>query len=178
MANSLSTSPSVSALYRWSSSKRTAPYLLRNPFLTWVLRKGRLVKIKLRLNCRNALGKKQDDGVVSGRITRSNSYCYTPCCRKKINESAYHAIGDCAAYAVPRLECFAKIGSKHPSFLDLSSNGKVDFIMGDETPLNVDACIYRFLFKICQIRAKLVDPTLPGQGPSGLLAGPQGRAAL
>jgi hypothetical protein len=168
----------MSALRRWSSSDRTAPYLLRHPLPTWVLRKGRLVKIKLRLNCRNALGKNQDDGVVSGKITRSNSYCYTPCCHKKINESAYHAIGVCAAYEVPRLECFAMIGSKYPSFLSLSSSGKVDFILGDETPSNVDACIYRFLSKICQIRAKLVEPTLPGQGPSGLLVCPLGRAAL
>jgi hypothetical protein len=136
------------------------------------------VKIKLRLNCFGALGKNYNDHVVTGRLPRATSYSKTPCCCRQIKESVYHVLGDCPAYAVPRAECFARIGTRDPSFTGLSSIKKVDYIMGDDNPPNVDVHIYRLLYQIYQIRAKLVEPTLPGQGPLGLEAGPQGRAAL
>jgi hypothetical protein len=77
-------------------------------------------------------------------------------------------LGDCAAYAIPRDECFSKISEKIPSFGLLPTRAKVDFIMHENTPHFVDTFIYRFLFKTYQIRAKLVDLTRPGEGPSGL----------
>jgi hypothetical protein len=122
--------------------------------------------------------KNRNDHAVTGGITRANSHDRTPCCGRKIIESLYHVLGDCAAYAVPRAECFAKIGFRDPSFLLLSSSKKVDYILDDDNPPNVNVHIYRFLSKIFQMRAKLVEPTLPGQGPLGLETGPQGRAAL
>ncbi len=80
----------------------------------------------------------------------------------------YHILGDCAAYAVPRDECFGKICEKIPLFDLLSTRAKVDFIMHENTPQFLDAFIYRSLFKSYQIRAKLVDLTRPGESPSGL----------
>ncbi len=98
---------------------------------------------------------------MTGQIARTNSYSHALCCGQQINENVYHASGDCAGYAVPRAERFAKIGFRAP-FLPLSSNDKVDYIMEDDSPSYVEAHIYRFLSKKCQIRAKLIEPTLPG----------------
>jgi hypothetical protein len=62
----------------------------------------------------------------------------------------------------------AKVARKFLIFCLLSTRAQVDFIMHENTPHFVDAFIYRFLFKTYQIRAKLVDLTRPGEGPSGL----------
>jgi hypothetical protein len=102
---------------------------------------------KLRLICYEALGKKNNDHTVMGRIARTNSCDRAPCCARKINENVYHVLGDCAAYAVPRAEYCAKIGFRGPSCLPLPSNKKVDNIMGNGNPFYVDAHIYHFLSK-------------------------------
>jgi hypothetical protein len=58
---------------------------------------------------------------------------------------------------------FALTGSKVPSFVALSQNKKVDFLLSDDNLECVDAYIYRFLYTLFLQRAKLVEPTGPGK---------------
>jgi hypothetical protein len=171
-------SATLVALKRLSSTPKTAPYLLRDPSLYWSHRLGKALKIKLRCNCREALGKGHNLREVKGRLTRANSHTSTPCCHQKIGESVHHVLGVCGAYKAPRDACFARIETKVPSFVDLTTTQKVDYVLSDNNSPAVDIDIYRFLYKVHHIRAKLVDPTRPGIGPSGLDGSPSGLPAL
>ena len=100
-----------------------------------------------------------------GSVTKSE---LCQCCSlpQAVRETVYHYVGDCAAYDEARKECFPFIGSKVPSFIALSKNKKVDFLLSDDNPVCVDASIYRFLYTLFLERAKLVEPTRPGKETS------------
>ena len=55
---------------------------------------------------------------------------------------------------------------------------KFDYILSDNNNPAVDTDIYRFLREVYHIRAKLVDPTRPGEGLSRLDENPMGFSAL
>jgi hypothetical protein len=154
-------SPSVRALSEWTSTDRTAPYLLRKAFPSSSLTEGRRLKAKLRLGFHD-LRCHVDNG---GRVTKSELNQCCQCCSlpQAVRESVYHSIGDCDAYDEARKECFSFIGSKVPSFLELSKDKRVDFLLSDDNPACVDASIYRFLYSLFLQRAKLVEPTGPGK---------------
>jgi hypothetical protein len=151
-------SPSVRALSVWTSTDRTAPYLLRKAFSSSSLTEGRRLKAKLRLGSHDLRCHVNNDG----RVTKSE---WCQCCSlpQAVRETVYHSIGDCAAYVEARNECFSFIGSKVSSFAALSSKKKVDFLLSDNNPVCVDASIYRFLYTLFLRRAKLVEPTGPGK---------------
>ena len=151
-------SPSVRALSGWTSTDRTAPYLLRKAFSSSSLTEGRRLKAKLRLGSHDL----RCHVDIDGSVTKSE---WCQCCSlpQAVRETIYHSIGNCAAYDEARKECFSFIGSKVPSFVALSQNKKVDFLLSDDNPVCVDASIYRFLYTLFLRRAKLVEPTGPGK---------------
>jgi hypothetical protein len=180
LASLVADSKTLLALRGMSSTPKTAPYLLRDPSLYWTHRLGKAIKIKLRCNCREALGKGHNSREVKDKrkLTRANSHKSTPCCHQDIGESLHHVLGVCEAYRAPRDACFAKIEAKVRSFVNLTTTQKVDYIMSDNNSPAVDIDIYRFLYKVHHIRARLVDPTRPGIGPPGLDGSPPGLPAL
>ncbi len=93
------------------------------------------------------LGKDLTTILVTWPLTRTNSYCPTPCCGQRIKETVHHVLGLCAAYAVPRDECYAKIGFRGPSFLPLSPNAKVDYILGVDTSRHTWTFIFTIFIK-------------------------------
>jgi hypothetical protein len=158
-----SPSESVRAPSVWSSTDRTAPYLLRKAFPSLSLTEGRRLKAKLRLGSQDLRCHVNNDG----RVTKSE---WCRCCSlpQAVRETVYDSIGDCTAYDEARKECFSFIGSKVPSFGALSKNKKVDFLLSDDNPdsVTVDASIYRFLYALFLQRAKLVEPSGAGKGSS------------
>ena len=90
-------------------------------------------------------------------------HCPGPSCRGQA-ESVVHFLCVCDLYDSVRDEHFAGFQSKVPRFPSLSAEEKVAFILSDDSPAQLDALIYRFLFLMFQIRATLVEPTTVGQG--------------
>jgi hypothetical protein len=152
---------SVRALSVWTSSDRTAPYLLRKAFSSSSLTEGRRLKAKLRLGSHELRCHVNDDG----RVIKSTKNELCQCCSvpQAVRETVYHSLGDCDAYVKSRKECFSFIESKVPKFARLSKDKKVDFLLSDNNPASVDASIYRFLYTLFLERAKLVEPTGPGK---------------
>jgi hypothetical protein len=152
-------SPSVRAFSVWTSTDRTAPYLLRKAFSSSSLTEGRRLKTKLRLGSHDLRCRHVNN---VGSVTKSE-WCLCCSLPQPVRETVYHSIGDCAVYDEARKECFSFIGSKVPSFAALSSKKKVDFLLSDDNPVCVDASIYRFLYTLFLQRAKLVEPIRPGK---------------
>ena len=148
-------SESVRVLSRWSSSDRTAPYLLQFPFRSWFMKEGRRFKSLLRLSCHglNCLHGR------CGSSARLKSCCPGKECQS-VEESVEHVLCSCPAYSDARESAFHAIESIVHGFSGYSPSGKVSFLLKDETPC--DHLVYRFFSEITQIRAKLVEPTRPG----------------
>ena len=160
-AAAIVSSSTARQLRSWSSSVRTAPYLLRNPFSSWSLKEGRRLKVALRLGVHflNVMCHRRSSN-SSGRSAVC-THCFGPSCRGQV-ESIVHFLCVCDQYDSIRDEHFVGFQSKVPSFSSLSDDDKVHFLLSDDSPAVLDALIYRFLFLMFQARAKLVEPTRPG----------------
>ena len=98
-------------------------------------------------------------------LKRSNS---CPCFKNNPSfDTVFHTLAESAHYATIREECFSKIQRVSPNFSALSLEKKIDYILRDDVPKEIDVIIYRFLYKIFrEARPKLVEPTRPGQDQS------------
>ena len=118
------------------------------------------MKVSLRLKCHNL--NCDHYNLSDNRRGRSADVSHCLSCPGHV-ESITHILCVCPSYSAIRVDLFKRISAVDPVFPSLSLEEKVKFILFDDSPVLLDTSIYFFLFSLFQIRAKLGDPTGPGQ---------------
>jgi hypothetical protein len=155
-SESIKDSATLQNLDLWSSTDRSTPYFLRAPFRSWSLKEGKVLKTKLRLNCHSLRCKIRLPSLSTNR-SASGSHCpHCPNCP----ESMTHAICECPSFSTMRDVLYCQIALVDPAFSSLPTHAKLQFILSDISPPQLDAPIYFFLSTL--FTAKLVEPTGPG----------------
>ena len=151
-------SSSVRALSVWTSTDRTAPYLLRKTFPSLSLTEGRRLKAKLRLGSHDLRCHVNNEGSVT-----KSELCQCCSLPQAVRETVYHSIGDCAAYDEARKECFSLLSLRFRVLLHYRVIRKLIFCYLMIIRFVWMPLFIVFLFTLLLQRAKLVEPTRPGK---------------
>jgi len=91
--------------------------------------------------------------------TAAHSRC--GCCSAGVDETIKHAVFDCKAHDDIRAEFLGRVKAVYPPFGGMSTDARLS-LLSDDTPIEIDNILYRFLIQLFASRER------------GLASGPAG----